>query len=102
MTSPDISISPEAIRQHASHIAAFTNDFGLAVSAANSVAMDDDAYGVICSFLPKLFINSLEDQAIAGVKACDDLVSGAASALELVADMIEETEANTANQFSGE
>ena len=51
------------LRTHAGNVDGHAQKLGQAVDAANQ-AMPDDAYGVICQFLPPLF-NELE-QAAAG------------------------------------
>ncbi len=55
------------LRAHAGKVDGHAQKLGQAVDAANQ-AMPDDAYGVICQFLPPLF-NDLEQAAGEALKA---------------------------------
>ena len=51
-------VLPGELRSHAGHVDGLADRLGEALYAARQVSMADDAYGVICQFLPSA-INQL-------------------------------------------
>jgi hypothetical protein len=68
---------------HAFHIDALRERFGAVVSAMDSVEQDDEAYGIICQFLPPILAERQSDQK--------GLVEMAQENLELLAQALRET-----------
>ncbi|HET6503747.1 MAG TPA: ESX-1 secretion-associated protein [Amycolatopsis sp.] len=60
MTSSFTVVSDE-LRAHASHLDGLVDRLNTAVSAANTVSMDNSSYGILCQFLPPI-INALTQQ----------------------------------------
>jgi len=72
---------------HAGKVDGHAQQLGQAVDAANQ-AMPDDAYGVICQFLPPLF-NELEQAAGEALKASQGGLEGVSKNLRASADSYE-------------
>ncbi len=101
MSSPDIKVDTNEVRQHARRIDAHADGVMEAHSAAKQVSMDDNAYGVICSFLPKYWINDLENSASQGIGAGTELLTGSAQALRVLADNLDEADRAAAEKIKG-
>ncbi len=74
-------------RTHAGNVDGHAQKLGQAVDAANQ-AMPDDAYGVICQFLPPLF-NELEQAAGEALKASQGGLEAISKNLRASADSYE-------------
>jgi len=72
------------LRTHAGKVDGLAGRMGVARDAANQV-MPDDAYGIICQFLPPV-INPLEQQAAEALTAGQDGFTGIAENLRESAD----------------
>lgn len=64
-------VAVEALEKHARHLEERADAVSEALRAAMAVSVSNDAYGVICQFLPPK-INSVEDEGIAALRAAVD------------------------------
>lgn len=72
-------VQPDELVAHASHLDALTDRLNSAVQAAD-YALSDDAYGLLCAFLPPI-VNPTGEQA-------KDAVSSAAEGMQTTADNV--------------
>ncbi|MBE1576966.1 type VII secretion target [Amycolatopsis roodepoortensis] len=87
------------LRAHAAKAEAHGAKIGQAVDAAGQV-MTDDAYGLICQFLPPLF-NELEEAASAALKAAQGGLGETAENLRTAADRYESQDGVAKLKFDG-
>ncbi|APU22439.1 type VII secretion target [Actinoalloteichus sp. GBA129-24] len=87
----------EDLVAHASHLDALTDRLNTAIAAAETVSMSDDAYGLICQFLPPT-INPMEEEGIAALNAAVEGVTTSAENVRATADQYLDTD--DANQQS--
>lgn len=78
-----IDVEPEALITHAAHIDSLRERFGAILSAMDSVEQDNEAYGIICQFLPPILAGRQADQK--------ELVEMAQENLELLAQALRDT-----------
>lgn len=72
MTS--FKVQAEDLTAHASHLEGLTDRLDTAISAAESVSMSDEAYGLLCSFLPPI-VNPMEEEGMNALKAAKEGVT---------------------------
>jgi hypothetical protein len=75
----DVDVVTEDLVTHASHIDALRERFNAIESAMDSVEQDNEAYGIICQFLPPILAARQADQK--------DLTAMAKENLELLDHM---------------
>lgn len=85
------------LRTHAGKVDGLAGRMGVARDAADQV-MPDDAYGIICQFLPPV-INPLEQQAADALTAGQDGFTGIAESLRESADDYENRDTARAAGF---
>ncbi|WP_184451016.1 type VII secretion target, partial [Actinoalloteichus hoggarensis] len=90
-------VVPEDLVAHASHLDALTDRLNTAISAAETVSMSDDAYGLICQFLPPI-INPMEEEGITALNAAVEGITTSAENVRATADQYLDTD--DANQRS--
>jgi phage-related tail protein len=78
-----IDVEPEALITHAAHIDSLRERFGAILSAMDSVEQDNEAYGIICQFLPPVLAARQEDQK--------EFTTMAQENLELLAQALRDT-----------
>ncbi|MCD0442265.1 ESX-1 secretion-associated protein [Glycomyces sp. A-F 0318] len=71
------------LRAHAGNIDAIRERFAAVLGAINSVSQDDEAYGIICQFLPPILADRQEEQK--------ELTAMAQENLELLAEAVRAT-----------
>ncbi len=81
--SDQLNVVPEDIRGHAANIDAVRERFGAVLSAIDTIAQDDQAYGIICQFLPPILAGRQDEQK--------ELTTMAQENLELLADALRTT-----------
>jgi Excreted virulence factor EspC, type VII ESX diderm len=91
-------VLPGELRSHAGHVDGLADRLGEALYAARQVSMADDAYGVICQFLPSA-INQLEQQANEALSAGQKGVSEIATNIRHTADEYERRDDDAAVMF---
>ena len=72
MTS--FNVQAEELTAHASHLDGLTDRLDTAISAAETVSMSDEAYGLLCSFLPPI-VNPMEEEGAKALKAAKEGVT---------------------------
>ncbi|WP_432844902.1 type VII secretion target [Amycolatopsis sp. CA-161197] len=82
MTSGGFDVEPDELTAHASHLDGLVDRLNNAVQAAD-YALSDDAYGLLCAFLPPI-VNPTGQQA-------KDAVSAAAEGMQTTADNVRTT-----------
>src|SRR5687768_9355955 len=87
------------LRAHASHLDGLRDRLSTAVSAANTVSMSDDAYGLLCSFLPPI-VNPMEQEGIDSLNAATEAVGTTAGNVRLAADYYEDSDQANAQPFT--
>jgi excreted virulence factor EspC (type VII ESX diderm) len=98
MTGQAFDVVPEDLTAHASHLDGLTDRLSQALDAANTVSMNDEAYGILCSFLP-LIINPLEEKAIQALKDAVDGVTTTADNVRITANQYRDTDDTNAAPF---
>jgi hypothetical protein len=78
-----IDVEPEALITHAAHIDSLRERFGAILSAMDSVEQENEAYGIICQFLPPVLAARQEDQK--------EFTTMAQENLELLAQALRDT-----------
>lgn len=89
----------EELTAHASHLEALTDRVDTAISAAETVSMSDEAYGLLCSFLPPI-INPMEQEGINALKATKEGISTTADNVRQTSKAYQETDEAGADNFS--
>ena len=92
-------VTPEDLVAHASHLDGLMDRLSDAVSAANTVSMDDGAYGLLCSFLPPI-INPMEEKGIEALKAAAEGISTTAGNVKSTATQYQESDETNSQPFS--
>lgn len=89
MTS--FKVQAEDLTAHASHLEGLTDRLDTAISAAESVSMSDEAYGLLCSFLPPI-VNPMEEEGINALKAAKEGVTVTADNVRSTAKDYQDTD----------
>ncbi|MBP2325039.1 uncharacterized protein YukE [Kibdelosporangium banguiense] len=87
------------LRAHASHLDGLMDRLSTAISAANTVSMSDDAYGLLCSFLPPI-VNPMEQEGIDSLNAASEAVGTTAGNVRMAADTYEQSDQATSQPFA--
>ncbi|SFA71314.1 Excreted virulence factor EspC, type VII ESX diderm [Amycolatopsis marina] len=61
-------VVPEDLVAHASHLDGLVDRLNTAASAARTVSMSDQAYGLLCAFMP-MIVNPMEEEASGALDA---------------------------------
>lgn len=64
-------VVPEDLTAHASHLDGLMDRMDTAISAAEEVSMSDEAYGLVCSFLPPI-VNPMEEEGMNALRAASE------------------------------
>ncbi|MER7015162.1 type VII secretion target [Saccharopolyspora sp. NPDC000359] len=91
-------VEAEDLTAHASHLDGLSDRFDTAIDAAQQ-AMSDDAYGLLCSFLPPI-INPMEEEGLEALKAAKEGVSTTADNVRQTAKEYQEVDQAGADNFS--
>ncbi|SDK87807.1 Excreted virulence factor EspC, type VII ESX diderm [Glycomyces sambucus] len=81
--SDQFEVVTDDLRSHASNIDSVRERFDAVLSAIDTIAQDDEAYGIICQFLPPILANRQEEQK--------ELTTMAQENLQLLADAVRTT-----------
>lgn len=81
--SDQFHVVTDDLSTHAANIDALRERFGAVLSAIDSVAQDNEAYGIICQFLPPVLAGRQADQK--------ELTGMAEENLELLAQALRDT-----------
>ncbi|MBB5154383.1 type VII secretion target [Saccharopolyspora phatthalungensis] len=88
----------EELTAHASHLDGLTDRLATAVSAAETVSMSDEAYGLLCSFLPPI-VNPMEEEGMNALRAAQEGVSTTADNVRKTAEQYSETDDGSAQSL---
>src|SRR5256885_7972386 len=89
MTSYEVQ--PDDLTAHASHLDGVGDRLNTALDAAKIASMDDDAYGLLCAFLPPI-INPMEEKGVEAIQAAIEGVQNTAGNVRTAADSYREAE----------
>lgn len=89
----------DELRAHASHLDGLMDRLSTAISAANTVSMDDGAYGLLCAFLPPI-VNPMEQEGLDSLNAASEAVGTTAGNVRLAADYYEDSDQANAQPFT--
>lgn len=92
-------VVPEELVTHASHLDAVMDRLRDVISAANTVSMSDDAYGLLCSFLPPI-INPMEEKGIEALQAAVEGVGTTAENVRTTATQYQDSDETNAQAFN--
>lgn len=88
----------EELTAHASHLDALTDRLDTAVSAAREVSMSDEAYGLLCSFLPPI-VNPMEEEGMNALEAAREGVEVTADNVRTTAKEYDSNDDDNAESF---
>lgn len=91
----DLKVDPEALRLHAGHIEMSASDVDTA--AAATATCSDDAFGVLCSFLPPI-INTFWPTNTGAIRDAAQSLRHAAQSLRSAANDLESTDTDVAGR----
>lgn len=91
-------VEVEELTAHASHLDGLVDRLTTAVDAAKTVSMSDQAYGVLCSFLPPV-VNPMEEEGINALNAAVEGVGHTAENVRTTADVYRDTDQGNAESF---
>ena len=81
-----LDVTPEDLVTHAANIDAIRERFGPVLDAMSSITQSNDAYGIICQFLPPVLAGRQDDQR--------EITEMAQENLELLAQAVRDTAAS--------
>ncbi|PRY59609.1 type VII secretion target [Glycomyces artemisiae] len=81
--SDRFGVVPDDLRAHAANIDAVRERFADVLSAIDTIAQDNEAYGIICQFLPPILAGRQDEQK--------ELTTMAEENLQLLADAVRAT-----------
>jgi len=87
------------LRAHVSHLEGLMDRVQTAMQAAQTVSMDDQAYGLICAFLPGI-LNPMEEKGAQAMTAASDALGTTADNVNQAIAAYEDREQATAQPFS--
>ncbi|TVT26314.1 ESX-1 secretion-associated protein [Amycolatopsis rhizosphaerae] len=96
------TVVPDELRAHASHLDGLVDRLDTAVAAANQVAMDDKAYGVLCAFLPPIVRAVTQNDATDALKAAVDGMKTTADNVRTAAGSYDEQDQTNAAPFEAQ
>ncbi|WP_308011315.1 type VII secretion target [Saccharopolyspora sp. 7B] len=88
----------EDLTAHAAHLDALTDRIDTAISAAEQVSMSDEAYGLLCSFLPPI-INPTEQEGIAALQAAREGIETTAQNVRTSAEEYDTNDEDDSQSF---
>lgn len=91
-------VLPTELRSHARKVDGLAERLGQALHAARQVSMSDDAYGIICQFLPPV-LNGLEQEAYDALAAGENGTTEIATNIRHTADEYEARDDDEAVMF---
>ncbi|GAA2785692.1 type VII secretion target [Saccharopolyspora taberi] len=88
----------EELTAHASHLDGLVDRMDSAIEAAEQVSMADEAYGLLCSFLPPI-VNPMEEEGMNALKAASEGISTTADNVRSTAKNYQETDDANSDSF---
>ena len=89
MTS--FEVEPDELTTHAGRLDELTDRLSTTLSAANTVTMDNQAYGLLCAFLPPI-VSPVQQKGMDAIRAASEGVTTTAGNVREAADAYRETE----------
>ena len=68
---PSFKVFAEDLTTHAGHLDELCDRIDTAIQAARVASMSDEAYGVLCSFLPPI-VNPLEEEGVGSLRSAGE------------------------------
>jgi len=84
MQPSDFTVVPSTVLKHAAGIEALASDVARAKQAGDTVRVDNEAYGRLCTIVPTL-INNLQDMVLDAIGTADTSLQDTAQRLRTVA-----------------
>jgi excreted virulence factor EspC (type VII ESX diderm) len=92
----------DELRAHASHLDGLRDRLNTAVSAAGQVSMDNEAYGILCSFLPPIVNATTQQHATDTLNAAVEGMSTTADNVRTAAASYDDSEQSNAAPFKAQ
>ncbi|MCC3316422.1 type VII secretion target [Nocardia africana] len=99
MSGNQVHVDPDKIRTHAKTIQGVGASLSVALQSGQAVSVPTDAFGKLCSFLPPLFVDTVEDDGLEAIKTAADALNGDAGTLERVATSLQSTDSANASDL---
>ncbi|WP_272945196.1 type VII secretion target [Nocardia nova] len=90
---------PEKVRTHAKNIQSVSDSLDVALQAGQAVSVPSDAFGQLCSFLPPLFVDAVEDDGLQAIRSAAEALNQDAGTLGQVATSLSDTDATSADRL---
>lgn len=91
-------VSPQDLTTHAAHLDGLADRLDTALSAAQQASMSDQAYGLLCSFLPPT-VNPTEQEGLRAIRAAGEGVRLTADNVRTTARQYEDDDDRNARSF---
>ncbi|KAA9165622.1 ESX-1 secretion-associated protein [Amycolatopsis acidicola] len=95
-------VVPDELRTHASHLDGLVDRLNTAVDAAKTVTMDNEAYGLICSFLPPIINATCQQDATDALNAAVEGMTTTADNVRTAASGYDEQDKAAASPFEAQ
>lgn len=92
----------DELRAHASHLDGLRDRLDTAVSAAGEVSMGNEAYGILCAFLPPIINATTQQAATDALNAAVEGMSTIADNVRAAASGYDEQEQSNAAPFKAQ
>lgn len=96
--SDSFHVAPEGLREHAKRLDGLVDRLQTAVDAARQVSVPQDAYGVICQFVPA-YLNPIEQRGVDALQAAAEGMDTAAGNMRQTARRYEAVDDRNAVAF---
>ncbi|WP_051756525.1 type VII secretion target [Nocardia sp. NRRL WC-3656] len=100
MSSGQVHVDPDKIRTHAKNVQGVSDSLNVALQAVQAVSVPTDAFGKLCSFLPPLFVDTVEDGGLQAIKTAADALNADAGTLGQVATSLQSTDSANASELA--
>ncbi|HET6504754.1 MAG TPA: type VII secretion target [Amycolatopsis sp.] len=100
MTGGTFEVEPDDLMAHASHLGGVVDRLNQAVQAAD-YALSDDAYGLLCAFLPAI-VNPTGQQATDALTASVEGFTTIADSVRSAANAYRDSDDSAAEPFKGQ
>ncbi|NKQ51275.1 ESX-1 secretion-associated protein [Amycolatopsis sp. K13G38] len=95
-------VVPDELRAHGSHLDGLVDRLHTAVDAAKTVTLDDEAYGLLCGFLPPIVNATTQDDATDTLNAAVEGVSTIADNVRTAATSYDDQDQTNAQPFQAQ
>lgn len=98
-TALSFEVVVDDLRRHSGHLEGLMDRLATAVAAADTVSMDDGAYGLLCGFLPSI-VNPMEQEGIDALKAATAALGNTADNVRMAVNGYEDVDQANAQPFT--